>query len=400
MKKKILILGVGEAQLNLIREAKQQGYYVIVCDMREEMEGAKLADKFYKVNYMDKEALLEIAEIEEIDGVISNSEPAMLNVAYLSEKLCVPGNSVKSVEMLISKTKFRELQKKIGVFSPVHYIVSNEEELIEKLKRIKYPVIIKPVESSGTRGTTKLVEFDKEIAKNAYQICKEFSRNNLVAVEEYIEMKNLITNGAEIFVCEGEVLWDGIYAQKRVADAPMIPMAEIFPSQLKEDEVQKVKEVVNRIIKESKIRFGEYNVEWYFTQEDEVFVIEINPRQGGNNLPLLVKEYSGVDFTRLLVTTAVKDMSYYSSLDKFKRENNFITQQVIFSKKDSSYSGLYIDSKIQPYVKWIKENYNIGDKISKGKNAADAVAFVDLQFENNEQQQYFTDAIENYIYSI
>ena len=90
--KKILILGVGEAQRNLIQASLNQGYYVIVCDLREDREGAKLANKYYKVDYMDRKAVLEIAQRENIDGVISNSEPAMLNVAYIAEQLGLPGD--------------------------------------------------------------------------------------------------------------------------------------------------------------------------------------------------------------------------------------------------------------------------------------------------------------------
>ena len=70
--KRIMILGVGEAQLNLIAEAKKLGYYIVICDMRAESEGAKLADSFYAVNYMDRDAILESAKKEHIDGVISN----------------------------------------------------------------------------------------------------------------------------------------------------------------------------------------------------------------------------------------------------------------------------------------------------------------------------------------
>ena len=133
-RKKILILGVGDAQLNLIKVAIEFGYYIVVCDLRDDREGSKLADKFYKVDYMDREAILEIARREKVDGVISNSEPAMLNVAYLSEQLGLPGNSMESIEVLLSKHKFRDLQRKAGVYAPGHYVVETLEELFRKAK--------------------------------------------------------------------------------------------------------------------------------------------------------------------------------------------------------------------------------------------------------------------------
>lgn len=398
--RKILILGVGEAQLNLINEAKKLGYHVIVCDMRAESEGAKLADKFYCINYMDKDAVLEIAREEEIDGVISNSEPAMLTVAYVSEQLGLPGNSVKSIETLLSKTKFREVQKRAGVYSPAHYAVSTEEELFEKIQDIEYPIIIKPIESSGTRGTTKIEGFDESAIQKAFNLCKEFSRNDLVAIEEYVSMSSYSVNGAEIFVKDREFFWEGLYLQNRSLQAPMVPMNEIFPVGLSNNEIDKIKNAVEKVLIEAEIKLGEYNVETYFTENGEVFIVEINPRQGGNNLPLLVKEHSGLDLTRLLVSTTVGDMSYYNELKKITREHHFITQQVVFSREDGFYDGLFIAQEIQPFVKWIKEEYQKGEKIVNGINAADVVAFVDLEFKDYETQHYFTDEIEKYVYPL
>lgn len=398
--KKILILGVGEAQLNLINEAKNLEYYIIVCDMRSESLGAKLADKFYCVNYMDKDAVLEVARLEQIDGVISNSEPAMLSVAYVAEMLGLPGNSVKSVEKLLSKTEFREVQKCAGVYAPAHYRVSSERELLEKVQDMQYPIIIKPIESSGTRGTTRVDEYDEKLICEAFQICKEFSRNNLVAVEEYVTMHSLTVNDAEIFVNGAEIFWEGLFWQNRSSAAPMVPMTEIFPIGLEADKVEKIKDTVARILREADIKHGEYNVETYFTEKDEVFVIEINPRQGGNNLPLLVKEHSGIDLTRLLVSTSVGDTRYYNDLKEFKRECNYITQQVVFSRNDGLYKGLYIDERVKPFVKWVKEVREIGELIKNGVNAADAVAFVDFEFPTYELQHLYTDNIEKYVYAI
>lgn len=398
--RKILILGVGEAQLNLINEARNLGYYVVVCDMRTESEGAKLADKFYGINYMDRDAVLEIARKEGIDGVISNSEPAMLTVAYVSEQLGLPGNSVKSIETLLSKTKFREVQKQVGVYAPTHYVVLTEEELFEKIQDIQYPIIIKPIESSGTRGTTKIEKFDENAISKAFCLCREFSRNNLVAIEEYVPMSSYSVNGAEIFVSGTDVFWEGLYLQNRSSQAPMVPMNEIFPAGLSDNEKIKIKTTVEKVLKETEVKLGEYNVETYFTKEGEVFIVEINPRQGGNNLPLLVKEHSGLDLTRLLVSTAVGDMSYYEEVKNFTREYHFITQQVVFSHQDGIYDGLFIAKELQPFVKWIKEEYQKGDQIVNGINAGDVVAFVDLEFEDYETQHYFTDEIEKYVYPL
>ena len=169
MSKKILIVGAGEAQLNLLHEAKELGYEIIGCDLRHGTEAERISDKFFHVNYMDKEAVLKIAKDENVDGVISNSEPAMITVNYVATCLGLPGNTVESTEILMSKSKFRDLQKKVGVFFPVHIVVDTEDEAVEKAKALKYPIIIKPVQSSGSRGTTRINEFNEKKFRSAYK---------------------------------------------------------------------------------------------------------------------------------------------------------------------------------------------------------------------------------------
>ena len=392
--KKLMILGAGAAQLNLLNAAQEMGYFTIVCDNRPDMEASKKADKYYEIDFMDRNVVLQAAVHEKIDGIISNSEPAMLNVAWLSQRLGLPGNSEESIETFLSKSKFRDLQKRAGVFVPAHYVVNSVDELIKNIRTMHYPVIIKPAASSGTRGTTRLDLFDEEKIMQAFKICSEFSRNDLVAVEEYVKMDLLRVNDADIFVIDDEIIWDGWLWEDRSKDTPMLPMA------LSEEDKHKIMDTVERIIKISGVKLGEYNVETYFTESHEVFVIEINPRQAGNYIPQLIKQHTGVDLTRLLVSTAVGDMSYYNELKNYNRLNNYVTLQVVFPKGNGIYDGLFIHPEINKYVQWIDETVSKGDKVVKGINACDAVAFVDLQFEDYETQHRFTDEIEKYIYPI
>jgi len=398
--KRLLILGAGSAQLNLVKAAEELGYYVIVCDTRETMEASKRANKYYKVDYMNRDEILEIAKNEKVDGVISNSEPAMRNVAFISEKLNLPGNTEASIDALLSKYKFREIQKVAGVFYPEHYVVETLEELDYHAKEMNYPIVIKPVKCSGSRGTTKLYCYDYEQIAKAFNICAEFSRDNHVEVEEFVEMNSLRVNDADIFVIGDEILWDGWLWEDRSKDTPMLPMTEIYPMNLPEKNKQEIKDTVTKIIKESGVRLGEYNVETYYTKNGEVFVIEINPRQAGNYIPQLIEQHTGVSLTKLLVSTAVNDMSYYEYLKEFKRECNYVTLQVVFAKEDGIYEELYISPEIEKYIKWIDQVAQKGDIVEKGVNASKAIAYVDMEFDTYETQHKYTDSIEEYIYPV
>ena len=398
--KKIMILGVGEAQENLIKEAKNLGYFTIVCDMRTGRPGEKFADKYYRVNYMDKEAILRIAREEQIDGVISNSEPAMESVSYLVDTLFLPGNSSASLQRLLSKNEFRKLQQQVGVFCPQSFETLSWDEAMTELSSLRYPIIIKPSESSGSRGATMFKKYDKEMMMKAFQICQGFSRNDYVTIEEYVPMKGYDVFNADIFLVDGNVLWDGWYGGKRSKELPMVPMTKILPPIIQDKDRKRIQEVVNELIIQSGVSLGEFNVETYITTNDEIFVIEINPRQAGDDIPKLIFEHTGIDLTRLLVSLTVDDRRYFNQIKDKTRDNNFITLQVVFPHSEGVYQGLYIDKELRKYIKWVHEFVNIGDRVSKAQNAEDSVAYVDFRFDSRDIQEKYTNEIEKYIYPI
>ena len=397
--KRIMILGGGENQLPLIKSAKELGYYVIVCDMRDQLEGVKLADFHVPINYTQRELVLEAAKEHKIDGITSNSEPAMLSVAYVAEKLGLPGNSVESVETLLSKSKFRQLQKRAGVFAPEHVLVDTVEELLTHAATFHYPIIVKPEASSGTRGTTKLIQYDEAALREAFSVCQAFSRTDRVAMEEYVEMPSLRINNAEIFVLNDDIFWDGVFWEDRSPELPLVPMTEIYPMVIPEEDLKMFQRTIHKIIRNSGATLGQFNLEAFFTLDHQVFVVEINPRQGGNCIPQSVKEHTGVDLTKLLVTTTVNDMSYCEELKTYQREHNFITCQVIIPRKKGIYTGLYVDSDILPYISWIKHVVQPGTAVARGKNAGETVAFVGMRFPSYEIQHKYTDEIERYVYA-
>ena len=398
--KKLMVLGCGNAQLDLITESKKLGYTTIACDMRSEMEGAKIADKYYQVDYMDLKKVCEISEQESIDGIISNSEPAMVHVAYIAQVMNLIGNTVESIESLVSKAQFRELQKKAGVYSPEHYAVNSYTELLERAELFRFPVIIKPTLSTGTQGTTRLDKHDDKALMDAYNCCKAFSRNGQVSIEEYVPMSSLCVSESDVVVIGDDIIWDGMMWTIRSEKTPMLPENYVFPMDLEEKKKERIKGIVKKIIKTAGIKHGQYNVEAYLTDKDEVFVIEINPRQGGNHITQLVQEHSGVNLSKLLVSTAVGDMTYYNELKTFHRENNYVTLHVVYARDTGILEDIYISSEIEPYVKWIERRIENGVEIRKSSTVFDGIACVDLQFDSYEEQHLYTNEIEKLIYPI
>ena len=149
--KKILILGANNSQIQLLQAAKAEGYYIIVCDYTNDNPGLPLADKHYQVSYLDLATVLDIAREERIDGVIGNTDPAMPVVAYIAEQLGLVGNTVDSVNKLVSKTTFRQLQEQAGVYYPRYIELDDYSNVESALKDFNYPIIVTPSLSAASQ---------------------------------------------------------------------------------------------------------------------------------------------------------------------------------------------------------------------------------------------------------
>ncbi len=394
--KTIMIIGAGKSQVPLIVAAKNENYHIIVCDINPDAPGVALADEYSKVSTKDRLALYKVAKSKHIDGIVANSEYAMCDVAFIANSLGLIGNLESTISILSSKSKFREMQKKAGLFAP-DYLYGNAVDRFQD-SALSFPVVIKPDECSGTRGTAIIKDSDDDSVVNSSVIeCSKLSRNAQAIVEEFVQGTNLITVEGEVFIHKGEILWDGLFTTIRSEMAAMIPMTYMFPLYEKEHRVAKLKEALNKAFSAANVVHGEYNIEAFFTDNDEPFIIEINPRQGGNDLPRYVQEYCGIDYYRLLVTTSMGDDDYWNSLKGYERENHFITHHVLYPMSKGVFKGLQVDESILDRVYNSQIDINVGDEVERTTDGASCIGYVDLAFSNVEEQMHVSSNLEELI---
>lgn len=187
-KKKLLLLGGSAQQVVAIDKAKELGYYTVLCDYLPDNPGQYHADKFYQKSTTDKDAILKIAMAEKIDGIIAYaSDPAAPTAAYVAEKLGLPTNPYVSVNILCNKDKFRKFLSENGFNSPMARGYADVDRAIGDISDFRFPVIIKPVDSSGSKGATVLHSSDK--IKEAIDFAFSFSRGHRIVIEEFVEKK-------------------------------------------------------------------------------------------------------------------------------------------------------------------------------------------------------------------
>lgn len=259
--KKILLLGGSAQQVIAIKTAKRLGYYTVLCDFLTDNPGQCEADKFYLVSTTEKKAILEVAQKEQVDGVLAYaSDPAAPTAAYVADKLGLPGNPYQSVEILCNKDRFRKFLLENGFSAPKAHGYDSTKDALQDKESYEYPIIIKPVDSSGSKGATVL--YSEKGLTEALEFAFSFSRCHRIIVEHFIEKKHPYLIGGDIFVEDGKsVLWGLMNCHRDNSVNPLVPVGKSYPLQLETEDIQRVKETLVSMVEKLGIRNGSMNVE-------------------------------------------------------------------------------------------------------------------------------------------
>lgn len=186
--KKIMILGASILQLPAIKKAKELGLYVIAVDMDCNAVGFPYADLPLVISTLDTENVLKAAEEHHIDGIMTiASDRPMNTVAVVAEKLGLTSVSVDTALKATNKFEMRKALQDFGVPVPRFARVSDIKAFREALATMTPPVILKPVDNSGSRGIFKLDRYDDPDAVDAaYNYTKGFSQSGDIIVEEFM----------------------------------------------------------------------------------------------------------------------------------------------------------------------------------------------------------------------
>lgn len=179
--KKLLILGAGQMQVPIIALAKQLGHYTIVADYDPQAPGFEYADVKSTISTIDKDAVLQLAHKERVDGILTTSDYPVRVVAYVSEKLRLPAMTQRVAEVCTNKYEQRKLFLENGINTPF-FIKCDVNTDLSDLN--DFPYIVKPVDSSASRGVVEV--HNAEQLKEAVTGACELSRSGNAIIESFI----------------------------------------------------------------------------------------------------------------------------------------------------------------------------------------------------------------------
>lgn len=390
--KKILLLGGSAQQIVAIKTAKKLGYYTVLCDYLSDNPGQYEADKFYLISTTDKEAVLKIALDECVDGILAYaSDPAAPTAAYVAEKMELPTNPYESVMTLCNKDRFRSFLKVNGFNTPVAIGYSNKDI---DTTLFSLPVIIKPVDSSGSKGATVLHSWDG--LNEALEYAFSFSRSHRIIVEEFIEKKHQYLIGGDIFVNEGKViLWGLLNCHRDNSVNPLVPVGKSYPLILDSIDEKVVRDTIQSLVDKLGIRFGSVNVELVVDKNNKVWPIDIGPRAGGNMIPDLLSMIYGVDVVKMAVLAAMGERIE----EKINEGIPFYATHNLHTNLNGKYKTIEFSNKLENKI--IKKCLykQKGDEVEFFDNAAKALGIIFLKFNNQEEMTNILAKINEY-YSV
>ena len=304
--KKLMLLGGLRYLLPVIEEAHKLGIYVITADYLPNNIAHKHSDEYCNVSIIDKDAVLKAAQELEIDGILSHAvDPGVVSAAYVAEKMGLPFQcSYKAACILQDKSLFRKFLADNGFNSPKAKGYDNAEDALNDVNYFNWPVIVKPVDSAGSKGVSK-VENKSDLHK-AIEYALSESHNGHFIVEDFLEKEGL-SAGSESFVVEGQLLYNGFYDQYFDNEAvnPYAPSAEIWPSAKESKYLDEIRSELQRLFTLLNIKTGLFNVEWRVCKNGKTYLMEVSPRAGGNRLAEMLNYAADVNIIEAEVRKAV-----------------------------------------------------------------------------------------------
>lgn len=273
---KILIIGAGDFQLPLVQKAAETYEVLLAAPVVSEMF-LPYVSKTLICDVRAKEQILEFARQEGICGVITDqTDIAVRSVAYVAEQLGLPGIGYETGCLFTDKALMRKKMEELGIPTLPNRTVHSLEEALDYYAEIGGAVIIKPLDTQGSRGVQAI--YNAEELKAKYAEAARWSTDHSVIVERLATGREFVVEGMSVNykfqnLCCGDTLYFDIpdaYAAKN----------RLFPSNADEELYQRVLKRNEEIITGFGLKQGISHSE-YIMDGDEIYLMETAARGGG-----------------------------------------------------------------------------------------------------------------------
>ncbi len=393
MQKRILFLGGAASQIPPIKYAKEQGHYVITCDYLPNNPGHAYADEYYNISTTDKEAVLVLAKKLDLDGIVAYaSDPSAPTQAYVGNKLGLPSNPYESVLILSHKDLFRDFLKKNNFNVPKSASFYSLTKAKKWLAEVKMPIIVKPIDSSGSKGVRKIETIDA--FQSAFEYALQFSKERKVIVEEFL-LRDGYQIGGDGFVVNGQlVFWGLTNTHFDKLCNPLVPAGGSLPSVFNKPKLDAIYCETQRLLTLLNIKAGALNFEFQYDKNDNFMILEVGARNGGNRIPELINYATGVNMIKYTVDAA---LGLDCSDLEIKEVKGFYSYYAVHSHQNGKIKDICYNDEIKKNIIEKSIYINVGEAVKKFNGSDSTVGIVIMKFSSQDEMLKKMDNINKYI---
>lgn len=396
VQKKIMFLGGIYYLKPAIDAAHALGCYVITCDNVPNNIAHQWSDEYVNASIIDKEEILKIARDKQIDGILSYAvDPGVITAAYVAEKLGLPYTCTHQSAMILqNKAQFRKFLSDNGFTTPWSISVKSYQDIRDYAAEYSYPVIVKPVDSAGSKGVER-VDLEENL-EYAFNNAIKYSISREVIIEQYISKKKY-SYGAEVFVKNGKIVFFSFYDQLFDCQSPnqYVPYAECWPSSIPKQVEVKILSTIQKICDLLNIFTGIFNVECRQSLDGQIYLMELSPRAGGNRLAEMIRDAMGSDIIKAEIQKAIGWSNIHISPPMC---NGCYAIYVLHTSKGGKFGGVKISDDF--YIHHVmSETYyiNHGDIVGTFQGANNAIGTLFLRFDDRTQLDKMFNNINKFV---
>ncbi len=377
--KKIMILGAGTYQVPLIQAAKRLGLYTIVVSIPGNYPGFEIADKVYYENTVDEDKVLEIAQAEAIDGIVTTgTDVCVQSIGNVCDAMGLSGLSREAAiianNKMLMKSKYEEFGVRTARFRQVRF---DDTDIKTTIQGLQFPLIFKSVDSSGSRGIIRVDSYDEFETSMAY--VKENTRKDYFLIEEFIEGEEF---GAQAFVYNGQVSFILPHGDYVFHGDTGVPIGHFAPYNLSEEVIKDAEVQLRGAVKAMGLDNCAINAD-FILKDNKTYVLELGGRCGATCLAELVSIYYGFDYYEKILQVAMGQDPQFDITSHAVAN----ASHLLMSDKDGRIVSQSNENEADPRIVEVQFDYKAGEEVHKFRVGPHRIGHIITKGESLEETQ-------------
>lgn len=392
-----MLLGGLRYLLPVIEAAHRHGIHVITVDYLPGNIAHKYSDEYHNVSIIDKDAVLALAQELQIDGIMSFAvDPGVVAAAYTAEKMGLPFQcSYEAACILQDKSRFRQFLADKGFNVPNARGYSEGDDALKDIDYFNWPIIVKPVDSAGSKGVTRVDDPSDLPAAIAHALDCSPSRHYII--EDFLE-KAGFSSDTDSFSVDGDLVFCTFNNQYFDEDAEneYTPAAYSWPSSLPQETQDELRRELQRLVTLLDMKTGLYNIETRLCSNGKAYIMEVSPRAGGNRLAEMLKYVTGEDIIERATLAAVSE-PFQPIARGADETRQHVVEIILHANQSGTFSHLEIAPELRSII--IEEDLWIqpGTKVETFTGANMAIGTLAFRAESQEDVSLIINQVKRYV---